>query len=63
MQKAVDSSYYANNSMHNLTANYDKILEVLKELELDSEKILFKCEIHYTSYKLSMYLVTRESYA
>jgi len=28
--------------MHNFTANYEKILEVLKELELDSENFLYQ---------------------
>ncbi len=33
--------------MHNLTANYDKILEVVKELELDRDFFYFKYENHY----------------
>ena len=28
--------------MHNFTANYEKILEVLKELDLDSENFLIQ---------------------
>ncbi len=41
-KKTVNCSYHTNNSMHNFTANYDKILDVLKKLGLESENFLYQ---------------------